>query len=354
MFIKKKNVVLSIVILVTLMLSVLIISTLMVYANTSTLSKEQETLIKFLREKESEGVGEELLNMFQVGKTEDRMIPTRNGETHVYIYYPDSDQEGPYPLFINIHGGGFIQGYREQDLVFSKNICSRSNYVVIDIDYTPSPEQKYPYALHQCYDVVKWASENGESLQIDPEKIVLCGHSAGGNLAAAVAILNNVRHDFNIALQILDYPNVNVYTPQPLKRNAYKDPENVPLQIASLYDSPFVDEEKDLDPTAQARLSQLYYDAYIDEDYRLDPTASPLFATEELLIGLPETLIITCWDDYRGEDAEQYAYKLLQAGVPVMARRMTDSSHGFVVERVDQFEEAEKMIFDALNRVITK
>ncbi|RRJ62730.1 alpha/beta hydrolase [Paenibacillus oralis] len=348
---KKKNVILSVsILLLTFLLSA---SSVTVYADTSTLSKEQEQLIKMLRSDEDK-VSEELMNKYKVGKTEEMMVPTRDGETHIYVYYPDSDQKGPYPLFVNIHGGGFITGYREQDIVFSKNISSRANYVVIDIDYTPAPEKKYPYALHQSYDVIKWASKNSELLNIDPEKIVLCGHSAGGNLAAAVTLLNNVRHDFKIALQILDYPSLNLYTPQPLKRNAYKDPVNVPLSIASLYNSAFVDEEKDLDPTAYARLSQLYYDAYIDEDYRLDPTASPIFAPDEMLIGLPEALIITCWDDYRGEDAEKYAYRLLQAGVPVTARRMTDSSHGFVVSRDDQFEEAEKMIFDALDRVYKK
>lgn len=77
------------------------------YAGTSTLSKEQERLIKMLRSDEDK-VSEELMNKYKVGKTEEMMVPTRDGETHIYVYYPDSDQKGPYPLFVNIHGGGFI------------------------------------------------------------------------------------------------------------------------------------------------------------------------------------------------------------------------------------------------------
>lgn len=318
------------------------------------LSKEQEQLINFLRNTGAGNtVSEELMNMYQVRKTDDMMIPTRDGKTHVYIHYPDSDQV-LYPLFINIHGGGFIKGHRQQDTVFSKNICSRANCVVIDIDYTPAPEQKYPYALHQCCDVIKWANKNRELLQIDTEKVALCGHSAGGNLVAAITLLNNVRHDFNIALQILDYPVLDLYTPPQLKRNVYKNLQNIPLRIARLYNSAYVDEECGIDPTVSSRVSQLYNSAYIDEDFRLDPTASPLFAPNEMLTGLPEALIITCGDDYLGEEAEKYSYRLLQAGVVVTARRMLNSSHAFVVRRKGQFEEAEEMILDALHRVFTK
>ncbi|MBW7573199.1 alpha/beta hydrolase [Caproiciproducens faecalis] len=298
-------------------------------------------------------VSEELMNRYHVRKTDDLMVPTRDGQTHVYIHYPESDQTR-HPLFINIHGGGFIKSHREQDTVFAKNICSRAACVVIDIDYTPVPDQKYPYALHQCYDVVKWAVRNRESLQIDPAYLSLCGHSAGGNLAAAVSILNNVRHDFNIALQILDYPCLDLYTPPQFKRNAYKNPHKIPPEFAKIYKSVYADDEYRLDPTASSHIAQLYTDAYVDDEYRLDPTASPLFAPSEMLTGLPETLIFTCGDDIWGAETEKYAYRLLEAGVPVTARRFLDSSHGFLVRRKDQFEEAENMIFDAIGRVFAK
>lgn len=318
------------------------------------ISRERKRLIQFLRSTGSGNtVSEELMNMFRVRKTDDIMVPTRGGETHVYMHYPDSGQIR-YPIFINIHGGGFIKTHREQDAVFSKNICSRAGYAVIDIDYTPAPEQKYPYALHQCYDVVKWAVGNSESLQLDPACISLCGHSAGGNLAAAIAILNNARHDFDIALQILDYPCLDLYTPPQFKRNAYKNPQKIPPEFAELYHSVYAGGEYRLDPTVSSRVAQLYTSVYIDDECRLDPTASPLFAPIEMLARLPETLIFTCGDDIWGEEAEKYAYRLLEAGVQVTARRFLNSSHGFVVRRKGQFEEAEDMILYALNRVAAK
>lgn len=318
------------------------------------ISQERERLIKHLRDTGAGNtVSEEAMNMYPVRKTDDMTVPTRDGETHVYIHYPDSGQSR-YPIFINIHGGGFIKRHREQDTVFSKNICSRAGCAVIDIDYAPAPEQKYPYALHQCYDVVKWAVGNSELLQLDPAYISLCGHSAGGNLAAAIAILNNVRQDFNIALQILDYPCLDLYTPPQFKRNAYKNPRKLPPEFAKLCHSVYVDGEYGFDPTASSRVAQLYTGVYIDDECRLDPTASPLFAPGEMLTGLPEALIFTCGDDIWGEEAEKYAYRLLEAGVPVTARRFLNSSHSFVVRRKDQFEEAENMIFHALDRIFAK
>lgn len=86
--IRKKKKLLS----VSILLLAFLLSVPSVYAGTSTLSKEQEQLIKMLRSDEDK-VSEALMNKFKVGKTEEMMVPTRDGETHIYVYYPDSDQE---------------------------------------------------------------------------------------------------------------------------------------------------------------------------------------------------------------------------------------------------------------------
>lgn len=315
------------------------------------LSEKQEKLIGFLRASEPDSNADEApADGCAACKTEERMVPTRDGETRIYLHTP-AEGRAPYPLFVNIHGGGFIRGHRLQDSVFSKNICCHAQCVVIDIDYAPAPERRYPYALNQCYDVVKWASAGHEALGTDPARTALCGHSAGGNLVAGIAILNNLRHDFDIALQILDYPCLDLYTPAQLKGNAYQNPQKLPQEIARLLDSVYVDDGYRTDPTAYARAARLYADAYIDEAYRLDPTASPLFAPDEMLAGLPEALIFTCGQDIWRDEAEAYAHRLLQAGVPVFARRFAGSQHGFVVRRNGQFEEAESRILAALGRM---
>jgi acetyl esterase len=312
------------------------------------ISDNKKQLIHFLRHT---GIGNavdaHLLNRFSVAKTIEENVMTRSGSTRVFIHYPKQDADA-LPLFINVHGGGFIKGHREQDTVFSKNICHHAKCAVIDIDYTPSPEVKYPFALNQCYDVVKWAYDNAGHLKIDPSRIVLCGHSAGGNLVAAVTILNQFKKDFKVALQILDYPFLDLYTLPQLKRNAYKNPVSIPAKISAMINSAFVG---DSDPTITVRAAQLYIDAYVAPECVADPTVSPLLAPDEMLSGLPETLIISCGDDLLGEEAEKYAYRLIEAGVTVTAKRFLDSQHGFVVRRQDQFEAAETLILSTLSRV---
>jgi len=74
-------------------------------------------------------------------------------------------------------------------------------------------------------------NKNSKLLRIDPASTALCGHSAGGNLAAAITLMNQQRHDFSISLQILDYPCLDLYTPPQLKRNAYNNLQKIPRRV---------------------------------------------------------------------------------------------------------------------------
>ncbi|MEA5083646.1 MAG: alpha/beta hydrolase [Lachnospiraceae bacterium] len=288
---------------------------------------EIDNIVKEIRDA---GIGnkvdEKLLEKYSVRKSDEKDVPTRDGVTHIYIYTPVI-QKNKYPLFLNIHGGGFVKGHREQDVVFSRNVCSNAESVVIDIDYTPAPEQKFPYALHQCYDVLVWAMENADNLKIDTENVIICGHSAGGNLATGVCLLAQKSENIRIRLQILDYPALDLFTPPEFKRNAYATERLFPEKC------------------------RLYNDLYIDEANRLNPLASPSFAPEEMLKGMPEAIVITCGDDILGEEGEKYAYKLVQSGVTVTSKRFLNSSHGFVVQRKGDYVEAEKIIFSKIKNI---
>ncbi|MBS7526376.1 alpha/beta hydrolase [Fusibacter paucivorans] len=317
------------------------------------ISDNKNQLVDFLRKTGTGNtVDKYMLNKFSVHQTIEREVMTRSGSTHIFIHYPDHTGN-TLPLFINIHGGGFVKGHREQDTVFSKNICHHANCAVLDIDYKPSPEVKYPFALNQCYDVVKWAYDNAETLGFNADKIVLCGHSAGGNLAAAITIVNQVKRDFKIAFQILDYPFLDLYTMPQLKRNAYRKPVSIPAKISHMISSAFVGGDDLPDPTITIRAAQLYVDAYVESAYTADPTVSPLLAPDEMLVGLPEALIISCGDDLLGEEAEKYAYRLIEAGTVVTAKRFLESQHGFVVRRLDQYLEAEALIFRSLQHIFS-
>ena len=116
-------------------------------------------------------------------------------------------------MYINIHGGGFIKGMRDQDYVFCRNICSRAGVAVADIDYVPAPHMRYPGQVYACYDVLQYFAQNTAKWNLDREKIAVGGHSAGGNLAAAIILMAIHENAFVPALQILDYPGLELHIP---------------------------------------------------------------------------------------------------------------------------------------------
>ena len=269
-------------------------------------------------------MSQEELNLFHARKEEELDIPTREGTTHVYLYYPEEERER-CPVFINLHGGGFVKGHREQDVVFSRNICQNAGCMVFGIDYKTAPEKKYPYALHETYDVVSYLYKNAEKWNLDREKFVMAGHSAGGNLIFGTAIMAGKTGEFTLAGLIADYPPVDLY----------KDPKD-----KRLADDPAI-----RPPVADARM---YNDWYIDPERRKESTASMIYASQEELAALPPTLLITAEYDFLGEEGEAFAYRLLEAGVTVTAKRVMGADHGFTVRRKPGFEEAEKLIFNFL------
>ena len=249
---------------------------------------------------------------------DERFIKTSEGESHVYIITPKENKE-IYPLYINIHGGGFVRPYAKRDTVFCSKIAAHVGCKVIDIDYKLAPEHPFPEGLNECYAIVKCAFENAKELNIDTENVILGGHSAGGNFTAAIALMANKSKDFKLKYQIIDYPFMDAVT----------DPEDKML-------------EGDLIPPNRARkFNALYVD---NEDDKHNPLVSMVLATEEMLIGLPPALIITAAYDSLRAEAEKYAMMMAQAGVEVKVKRFLNSKHGFVVNCQQEFEEGQRLI----------
>ena len=109
-------------------------------------------------------------------------IPTRVGDSSVFYSYKEALNNSP--LVINLHGGGFIRERTASDDLFCRKLVHSLGCKVLDIDYRVAPEHPFPTALHECYDVTKWAFTNASKLGIDSSKIILIGHSAGGNMDA--------------------------------------------------------------------------------------------------------------------------------------------------------------------------
>lgn len=287
-------------------------------------SSEEEKLAKeIVNGGAGKSLPQELLNQYHVEKEWDLEIETSAGKTLVHMYRNQNDEE-TLPLFINIHGGGFIKGRRDQDIVFCRNFSSRSGCVIADIDYVPSPSMRYPGQVYACYEVLQYFAEHAEEFHIDRERIALGGHSAGGNLTAASILMAIDKGAFVPALQILDYPGLDMATPALEKRNG------------------------DSNPRIPAWKSDFYNKMYVNPEDAKEVYCSPAFATDEQLAKMPKTVVMYCDNDVFCDETEVFAGRLLKLGVPVYARRFFHSNHGFTVQRKGEYEEAEQMILDAL------
>ena len=136
--------------------------------------------------------------------TEDRTIPGPAGEIPVRVYTPAG--EGPKPVIVYFHGGGWVIG--ELDTVDNplRRIANRTGAVVVSVDYRLAPEHVYPAAFDDSYAATAWVAEHAAELGGDPERVAVGGDSAGGNLAAAVAIAARDRQGPRLAAQLLIYP----------------------------------------------------------------------------------------------------------------------------------------------------
>ena len=142
--------------------------------------------------------------------SEDRLIPGPEGspDVKVRIYRPARQFE-PLPCLLWIHGGGYLLGDIDQEDLTSKQFVLAAECVVVSVDYRLAPENPYPAPLEDCYTALKWLSDNAEECCVDSRRIAIGGASAGGGLAAGLAILARDRNQVNVIFQLLIYPMIN-------------------------------------------------------------------------------------------------------------------------------------------------
>lgn len=246
---------------------------------------------------------------------EEKTINTYAGETKIWII--DSlKRTNKTGVFINIHGGGFVIPHQDRDINFCRRISSELNILVVDLDYRLAQDESFPVACYETYDCVKWVFDNAESLNIDVDKVIIGGHSAGGNLAVAVNLLAQERKEFKVAMQILDYPVVDLHTDPEAKKGFDRNLS---------------------DPERARGFNKLYV---CNEENAKNPMASPVFCTKEQCSLMPETIMFTAQNDVLCLEAERFAQMLIESGVTVISRRYADSRHGFVIACGDEYNEA--------------
>ncbi|WP_085507235.1 alpha/beta hydrolase [Thalassobacillus devorans] len=264
----------------------------------------------------------------EVAKVENRTVPSTAGDIPVRIYTPEG--EGPFPALVFYHGGGWVIGDLDTVDVPCRLLANQSNCVVISVDYRLAPEHKFPAAADDAYAVAKWAVEHGASIDVDSNRIAVGGDSAGGNLAAVVALMARDRGDFSLAYQLLIYP----VTHHSYETKSYKDNADGYLLTKDSM--------------------EWFWDHYLrtESDGR-HPYASPLLA--ENLNGLPPALVVTAGYDPLRDEGQAYAKRLTEAGVAVEAKCYVGMIHGFfwmpgVLEQgkqcIDQASSALKRAFE--------
>ena len=139
--------------------------------------------------------------------TEDRTIPGPKGSPNVIvrIYRPEK-QAGLLPALLWIHGGGYILGDIDQEDTTTKQFTLAGECVVVSVEYRLAPEHPYPAPLEDCYAALKWLSSHAGELKVDRSRVAIGGASAGGGLAAGLAVLARDRAEVKTIFQLLVYP----------------------------------------------------------------------------------------------------------------------------------------------------
>ncbi len=223
------------------------------------------------------------------------------GPLPLRVFRPSDDE--PLPVLVYFFGGGWTLGQIDTCDAICRTLANRAGCVVIAAGYRLAPEHKFPAAVHDCFDAVRWIASNARELGIDDRRIAVGGDSAGANLAAAVTLLTKEQGP-ELAAQLLVYPNTR-YGSDTRSMRDNDDP--------SMFNRRSVD---------------WYWGHYlVTEADGQDPLASPLLAAD--LADLPRALVITAEYDPLRDESEQYAQALRSAGVPTELTRYDGMMHGF-------------------------
>ncbi len=214
--------------------------------------------------------------------------------------------KGILPAFMFVHGGGWVLGDFPTHERFVRDLVADSGAVAVFVNYTPSPEARYPVAINEIYGATRWVAENGAQIGVDGKRLAIAGNSVGGNMATVVAQMAKAKGTPQLRAQVLFWPVTNAN----FENASYDEFAN--------------------DHFLTRNMMKWFWDAYTtDPVQRQQIEASPLLATPEQLKGLPPTLVITAEKDVLRDEGEAYAHKLDAAGVEVVATRYEGMIHDF-------------------------
>ncbi|MEU9376120.1 alpha/beta hydrolase [Streptomyces sp. NPDC048255] len=229
-------------------------------------------------------------------EVEDRTVPA-DPPVPVRIYRPHRARG----VVVWLHGGGGVFGNLDTDHPWAARIADLSGAVVISVGYRLAPEDPFPAAMDDAYAVLGWAAEHAAELGTDPERIAVAGHSAGANLAAAVALRARDEQGPAICFQLLNQPGL--------------DDRQETWSARNFTDTPWFDRDK------IAAAWRHYLGAR-----PATPYAAPARAAD--LSGLPPAYIATAEFCPNRDEGIEYALRLLRSGVSVELHQWPGTFHG--------------------------
>lgn len=248
-------------------------------------------------------------NAFKVdlsGIEESEKTITSDGYTVKLNIVRPEGAKGKLPVFIFIHGGGWILGDYPTHKRMVRDLVVLSGYAAVFVNYTPSPEAHYPQAINEIYAATKWVAEHGNEINVDGTNLAVVGNSVGGNMTAVTGLMAKDKKGPAIKLLIMMWPIV----------DADFDTESYKLFGAQRF--------------LTTPLMKWMYDQYTtDPKQRKEIYASPLQAGLEELKGLPPVFIQVAENDILRDEGEAFGRKLDEAGVTVTTVRYNGVIHDF-------------------------
>jgi acetyl esterase len=242
----------------------------------------------------------------ELDKVQPLSIPSPAGPIPARIYTPKQLRKAGdlSPCLVFFHGGGWVIGDLDSHDVVCRKLAEEGQLIVISVDYRLAPEHKFPAAVDDSIAATKWIAENAKQFGIDASRLSVGGDSAGGNLAAVVAIAARDGKGPDIAGQVLIYPAIDFAMTHP----SHSEPETSVLLTRSVI--------------------KWFRDHYLNggadvHDWRASP------ARAKTLVGLPPAYVLTAGADPLRDEGNEYAERLKQAGVAVTYRTFPGQFHGF-------------------------
>ncbi|MDT5011494.1 MAG: acetyl esterase [Mycobacterium sp.] len=232
----------------------------------------------------------------------DQTVKGPGGEIAVRIYRPAAERR--LPALIYAHGGGFVFCDLDSHDELCRHIANHASALVISVAYRLAPEHPWPAGAEDMFAVTTWTADNANALGADPSRLCVGGDSAGGNLAAATALMARDRSGPALAVQLLIYPTL----------AADFGTESYRLFGTGYYNP--------------ATAMRWYWDQYVPfAGDRENPYAVPLYADPR---GLPPAIVVTAGHDPLRDDGLAFGRNLSHAGVPIVRRHYEGAIHGFM------------------------